>query len=118
MMAYLVVLVIDNVDHFPGVLDAWEEAGVAGVTILESSGIGRARRAGLQRDDFPLMPSLHDILYKERHHRTIFSVVDHEEQAEALARAAESVIGDLSQPDTGFLFVVELRQVYGLKKSH
>ena len=78
-MAYLVVLVIDNLDHCHPVLDAWEEVGVTGVTILESSGIGRARRAGLRRDDYPLMLSLTDILQsKERHHRTVFSVVDTE----------------------------------------
>ena len=84
-MAYLVVLVIDNLDHCHPVLDAWEEAGVTGVTILESSGIGRARRAGLRRDDYPLMLSLTDILQsKERHHRTVFSVVDTDEQVEML----------------------------------
>jgi nitrogen regulatory protein PII len=117
MMAYLVVLVIDNVDHCPSVLDAWEEAGVTGVTILESSGIGRARRAGLRRDDYPLMLSLHDILQsKERHHRTVFSVVDTEEQVQTLAKAAESVMGDFDQPHTGMMFVVELHQVFGLEK--
>ena len=116
-MAYLVVLVIDNLDHCHPVLDAWEEAGVTGVTILESSGIGRARRAGLRRDDYPLMLSLTDILQsKERHHRTVFSVVDTDEQVEMLAKAAQAVLGDFDQPHTGMLFAVELHRVYGLKK--
>ena len=116
-MAYLVVLVIDNLDHCHPVLDAWEEVGVTGVTILESSGIGRARRAGLRRDDYPLMLSLTDILQsKERHHRTVFSVVNTDEQVEMLAKAAQSVLGDFDQPHTGMMFVVELHRVYGLKK--
>lgn len=32
-MAHLVVLVLDNLTQFPHVLEAWEEAGVSGVTI-------------------------------------------------------------------------------------
>lgn len=116
-MAYLVVLIVDNLDHFQPVLDAWEAEGVTGVTILESSGIGRARRAGLRRGDYPLMLSLRDILQsKEYHHRMLLSVVDSETKVEGLARAAEAVMGDLNQADTGLMFVVELYKVYGLQK--
>lgn len=116
-MAYLVVLIIDNLDHCHPVLDAWEAEGVTGVTILESSGLGRARRAGLRRDDYPLMLSLRDIMQsKERHHRTLLCVVDSETKVEALARSAEAVMGDLNQADTGLMFVVELYKVYGLQK--
>ena len=60
-MAYLVVLVLDDPDLRDGLLDAWERAGARGVTILESSGIGRVRRAAL-RDDTPLLPSLRNLL--------------------------------------------------------
>ncbi len=58
-MNYLVVLIVDDPDHCPAILNAWEEAGVSGVTILESSGLGRLRQGGLM-DDLPLMPSLSD----------------------------------------------------------
>ena len=56
-MSYLVVFVLDDPDRCQDVLDAWEGAGVKGITILESTGIGRVRQAGI-RDDIPLMPSL------------------------------------------------------------
>ena len=63
------------------------------------------------------MLSLHDILQsKERHHRTVFSVVDTDEQVQTLAKAAQAVMGDFDQPHTGMMFVVELHQVFGLKK--
>ena len=42
-MAFLVVLIVDDVDKCRPILDAWEAAGAGGVTILESSGIGRVR---------------------------------------------------------------------------
>jgi nitrogen regulatory protein PII len=115
-MAYLVVVIVDDLDQCNPILDAWETAGVTGVTILESYGIGRIRQKSI-RDDFPLMPTLRNLLRsEEHHHRTLFSVVETEKQVQVLAEAAQSVVGDFDQPDTGFMFVVPLHQVFGLNK--
>jgi hypothetical protein len=59
-MAHLVVFVLDNLEQCSAVLEAWEEAGALGVTILESTGLRRLR--GVMRDDLPLLPSLRDLL--------------------------------------------------------
>ena len=116
-MSYLVVLIADDPDDCPVVLDAWEELGVSGVTILESSGLGRLRRAEL-RDDLPLMPSLSDFLHaREIPHRTLFSVVNSEEIADQMAAAAQKIIGDLDNPHTGFLFVMPVLKAYGLGRK-
>ena len=47
-MYFQVVFVLDNEDHCGNVLAAWEDAGIRGVTILESSGLGRVHKAGLR----------------------------------------------------------------------
>jgi nitrogen regulatory protein PII len=116
-MAYLVVLVLDDPDRCQDILDAWEAAGAPGVTILDSSGLGRVRRAGI-RDDVPLMPSLSDLLRRqEDHHRTLFSVVKDQSQVEAIAQATQAIIGELDRGHTGLLFAVPVSQVYGLHKK-
>jgi len=116
-MAYLVVLVLDDPDRCRDVLDAWEAAGAPGVTILDSSGLGRLRRAGI-RDDVPLMPSVIDLFRRqEDHHRTLFSVVKDQSQVEAIAQATQAIIGELDRGHTGLLFVVPVSQVYGLAKK-
>jgi nitrogen regulatory protein PII len=116
-MAYLVVLVLDDPDLCRDVLDAWEAAGAPGVTILDSSGLGRVRRASI-RDDIPLMPSLSDLFRRqEDHHRTLFSVVKDQSQVEAIAQATQAIIGELDRGHTGLLFVVPVSQVYGLHKK-
>ncbi len=116
-MAYLVVLVLDDPDRCIDVLDAWEAAGAPGVTILDSSGLGRVRRAGM-RDDLPLMPSLSDLFRREENrHLTLFSVVKDQSQVEAIAEATQSVVGELDRGHTGLLFVVPVGQVYGLHKK-
>jgi nitrogen regulatory protein PII len=114
-MAHLIVFVLDNLEQGSEVLEAWEEAGVPGVTILESIGLGRLRRA--LQDDLPLMPSLNDILgERELHHRTLFSVVEDEATLEKVIAATQRVIGDFTRHHTGLLFVVPVGRVLGLEK--
>jgi len=87
-----------------------------GITILESTGLRRMQAA--IRDDLPLMPSLRDLLAgQETHHRTLFSVVPDDATVDRIFAATERVVGDLSQPNTGFLFVVPVSRVLGLQKQ-
>ena len=116
-MYSMVMFVLDDADYCPNILDAWEKAGIFGVTILESSGLGKVRSSG-QRDDIPLMPSLSDLFKStELRHRTLFTVVDSQEKIDAILAATESVVGDIDQSDTGFLFVMPVSHVYGRSKK-
>lgn len=115
-MAHLVVFVLSNLEQCPAVLDAWEQAGVPGVTILESTGLGRLR--GVMRDDLPLLPSLADLLARqELRHRTLFAVVPDEAAVEQVIAATEQIVGDLSRHHAGFFFVVPVSRVLGLEKG-
>lgn len=115
-MAYLVVLVLDNPDQCPDVLQAWDEAGVPGATILESTGMARMQKAIW--DDLPLVPSVRDLLgTRELHHRTLFTVVQDEETVDQIVAATQAVIGDLNTHHTGILFVVPVVRVLGLERK-
>jgi nitrogen regulatory protein PII len=115
-MSFLVVLVVDDLDKVTDILHEWEQIGVPGITILESTGMGRIRRAGY-RDDLPLMPSLQDLFEGEEiHHRTLFAVVEDEALVDRMIAAAEKVIGDLDEAHTGFLFVAPVVKVRGMGK--
>ncbi|MBT3337749.1 MAG: hypothetical protein HN855_08365 [Anaerolineae bacterium] len=115
-MYSMVMFVLDEVNYCHDILNAWEDAGIFGVTILDSSGLGRVRTG--VRDDIPLMPSLSDLFKNsETQHRTLFTVVDSEEQIEAIVKATEAVVGDLEEANTGFLFVMPVSHVYGRSKK-
>jgi len=115
MMAYIVVLVLDNPDQCHDVLTAWEEAGAPGATILESTGLHRLR-GRLLCDDAPLFPSVrHLVQGEELRHRTIFAVIEDEETMERVIAATEALI-DFSQPHTGLLFTLPVGRVVGLKR--
>ena len=116
MMTHLLVYVMDNLQQCPDVLDAWEEAGATGVTILESTGLARLRSA--MRDDLPLLPSLQDLLgSRELHHRTLLTVIEDEATLERVIATTEQIIGDFTRRNTGLLFVVPVSRVLGLEKQ-
>jgi hypothetical protein len=116
-MTFLVVLIVNDPDDCPAILDEWEAAGVLGVTILQSTGLGHIRRAGL-RDDISLMPSLSDIFESDEvQHRTLLSVVEGQEMVDKMVAIAQRIIGNLDDPHTGFLFCVPVAQVYGLGRD-
>ncbi len=113
---FLIVLVLDDPDRTRDVLDAWDAVGVTGATILESTGMARVRGVGI-RSDLPLMPSLASLLRgEEDRHRTLFTIVQDQLQVDTAVEETQAVIGDLGRENTGFLFVLPVLQVYGLRK--
>ncbi len=116
-MAQMLVLVLDKVELAADVMKAWREAGAPGITMLDSTGPGRLRRSML-RDDIPLMPSLTDLLLSdEAHHRTLFTVLPDEETVQRVVEATIAVVGDFSQPHTGFMFSLPVGHAWGLHKA-
>ena len=114
-MHYMVMLVLDDIRACSTVLDAWEKVGTRGITILESTGLGRVRKAMGMRDDIPLMPSLISLLQsREERHRTLISVVDSEEMVDELIATTEQITGDLQAPNKGVIFVLPVLRAIGL----
>ena len=114
-MHYMVMLVLHKVDSGKDILDAWDELGVGGITILETSGMGRAKRVTLTHD-IPLMPSLSDFLRRpELRHRTFFTVVEDETWVDRIIEVTEEIIGNLEGPNNGVLFVLPVARAVGMK---
>ena len=115
IMYQMVVLVLDDLDKSAAILEAWERAGVSGVTILESTGLGRLHRNLGAMDDLPLMPSLQRMLRtREEQHRTIFTLVEGDTLVDTLIRATEEITGDLNEANRGIIFVLPVMRVIGI----
>ncbi|MCB9136537.1 MAG: P-II family nitrogen regulator [Anaerolineales bacterium] len=114
----LILFILHDAELLEELLDAWEEAGVSGATILHSSGLGRVRQGNSWRDDLPLMPSLKSLFdHEEYFSRTLFTVVEDEAMVDKVLAATEKTIGDLNQPDTGLMVVIPTARVYGLRTN-
>lgn len=92
---YTIFFVLDDPDKLREVLDALEKVGISGVTILESTGLNRVKRKA-----FP-MRYLPDFYNQEENHLTLMTIVKEEAMIEACLQATESVVGELSNPNTG-----------------
>lgn len=106
---FMVLLVLDNPDHLEAVLQAWNQAGVRGATIIESTGIHRRlKRLIPMRYLFQAQGS------EEEGHLTLLAIVEGQAQVEACLRATETVTGDLDGPSTGIFAAWPLTTVKGL----
>lgn len=115
-MPQLVSLVVHDPGRVDAIVRAWLEAGVTGMTLLDSSGLGRHMREHDLRDDLPLFPSMRKLLEGAEHHsRLLFSVVPDDFDLERLIEATEDVLGPLDRPDSGILFVIPVTRAVGLQ---
>jgi nitrogen regulatory protein PII len=115
---FMIMFILNDPDRCQDVLDAWEAAGVAGVTILRSTGLGRIRAKMGLTDDMPLIPSLDDFFQTDENlNRTLVSIIREKSVVDRVVQATQSVLGDLNQPNTGILVVLPVLEAYGLDRN-
>lgn len=103
---YMIMFVLDNPEQLDDVLDAWQGAGVSGVTYLESSGFHRRQAHILGARFVVTLPALVERI--ENGSYTLLSVVSDMETVQACCRATEGVLGNLDEPNTGVLVAWEV----------
>jgi hypothetical protein len=110
---HMVMFVLDDPDLLDKVLDAWEAIDVSGVTIIESTGINRRAQARLV--GAPFMAGINRMMGSTMEgHYTLFTIVKGPQMVEACIRAAESVVGDFNEPNSGVLAAWPLTYVKGV----
>ncbi len=115
---YMIFFVLHDSCALQEVLDAWEATGVNGITIFPSTGLKRLRSKDVLREDLPLIPSIEDIEKQEEClNRTLITIVQNEVMVDKVVEATESVVGDLSSPNTGILTVLPVLKAYGLDRN-
>lgn len=113
---YLLIMVLDDATRLGEVLEAWTQAGVQGVTVLESTGLQRIMR----RKEAGSMFMGFSRLFQDAGigHNTLFALIDSLQVAEVAVAATEGVLGDLRQPHTGIVFVVPVARSWGLPEPY
>lgn len=110
--------VLDDPALLNDLLEAWTDAGVRGITILESTGVHRVRSRA-SATDAPFMLGFSRLLRTDQvGHNTLFAAVPNMDVVHRVVAATELVVGDLSQPNTGVLFAVPVAAAWGLPKPY
>lgn len=107
---------IHDLEYVDGVVHAWVEVGIRGLTLIDSRGPTQSLDRGGARDDLPIFPSLPSMLEtSSTEDRPLSSVVEDDIEIDRLVRATEAAVGELSRFGTGFLFILPVTRVVGLQ---
>jgi len=111
---YVLVLVLDDSAHLQDVLEAWQDAGVPGITVLDSTGVRRIRER-LDTGEAPLFMGFSRLLRPcSPSNSTLFALVKDMETIHNAIMGTERIIGDLTQPHTGIAFALPVEAAWGL----
>lgn len=117
----LVVLITAQIEAGLDIAQAWQEANAPGVTIVRSHGLHtlqkelRSGQVELPRMMVSMGVAMAAIIDNmEERGEIILSVVD-DELVNALIAAANQVLGDLTEPNHGVLFVVPIDRAIGIR---
>lgn len=106
----LVVLVLNQTDALNELLHQFVEEKISGATVIDSSGMGH-----IIANQVPMFAMFAE-LKKERedHSKTILTVVKNAEEREHVLRVVESVLGDITQPNTAVFFSLPVAFAKGI----
>ena len=108
----LLVFVLNKEELLEEILEAFLELNIQGATILDSVGMG-----SILAQDIPIFAGFKHLLQGSRPaNKTILTVIP-EEQVELVIEAIEQVVGPLSEPGNGIIFVLDVDRVHGLTKT-
>lgn len=109
---YMIMFVLDDINHLDDVLTSWSDIGITGATILESSGLHRK----LQKK-IPMRYTYDNSLMEETGNLTLFVMVENETDVHSCLKAIENIVGDLDQPNTGVFSSWPVTMMKGIPSS-
>lgn len=107
-------LILNKTEKLNDVLEAYVKVGIKGATVVDSQGMGSA----LSESNLPMFGGfLRTVLDNNRpFNKVIFSVVKDEEVLNDAIVAVEDILGDMSKPGVGLMFVMPVDRVVGWTK--
>lgn len=116
----LVILITAQAENGLTVAQAWQDAGAPGVTIIRAHGLHSLQREAregtveLPRSALSMAAMMAAIIDRvEERAELILSVVD-DDMVNTLEKAAANILGDLSERDTGVMFILPIERAIGV----
>lgn len=110
----LLFLVLNKTEKLDEVLTGFAKNGIKGATIIDSMGMARLLSDKHDDNDISFLSSLRVFLSPERERNNIILTVIQDSQLETAIKSIETVIGDLSEKDTGVVFSVPVDFAKGI----
>ncbi len=113
-MSKLLMIILNDIQILPDLLEVWRKIGVPGTTILKSVG-GHRTRTWLERVGLGAINNLFET--REVQTRTVFAVFDDDDLLNQAVAEAERLVGGFERPNSGLVLVLPVEQAKGLFKA-
>jgi hypothetical protein len=110
----LLFFVLNKTDQLDAVLTEFANRSIGGATILDSMGMARLLSQEHNEDEIPFLGTLRTFLNPARQKSNLILTVLSDERVAEAVDAIESVVGDLSEKDTGIVFSLPIDFAKGL----
>ncbi|HHW66286.1 MAG: hypothetical protein PWP07_1334 [Epulopiscium sp.] len=110
---YALFIVLNEVEYLPDILYKIRQLGIRGATVIDSMGSRAIEEKS--RYDIPLIGGFMKSLEGgTQSNKTIFSVIEREEQVELVMEYVERILGgDMQKPNKGIMFVLPVTHMRG-----
>jgi len=109
---YVLFIVLNEPEYLPKVLYTMKRLGIRGATVIDSMGA-----SSINKDiyNIPVFGGLMKSLDGDtKYNKTIFSVIEREEQVERTMQHIEKILGgDMKKPNKGIMFVLPVTHMRG-----
>ncbi len=113
---HILVVVLRKLDYLEQLLAAVMEAGVSGMTIINTRGISHASFKQTV-SEFSIAAVLSTLFMSEKHEsKVLLCVVDSDELCQELCRRMDDAISDIDEPNTAIYFTLPVENLRGLTK--
>lgn len=99
------IFILNDVRKLSKLLHEWQHNGITGATILNSTGMAKALFAN---NDEAIIGSIRHLLDNDREENKTLFVLLQQDKVNTAIKVIESVVGDLSQPNTGLVFTIDI----------
>ena len=110
----LLFIVLNKTEKIDAVLSEFARKKICGATVVDSMGMARMLSQKHDDNDIPLLASLRRYLNPERTKNFLIFAAIEDGQLQEAVKTLESVIGDLSNKDTGIVFSVPIDYTKGI----
>ncbi|MGD9605578.1 MAG: hypothetical protein AB7V00_05465 [Bacilli bacterium] len=109
----LLVYVMNDVNLLDRFVHELKDAQIKGATIINSTGMGRKL---VESDDFDIIGSLKALFDTPRTDSKVILMALEDEQVNVAIDIIDRLAGDLSKPNSGILFTLNIELIKGYKK--
>ncbi len=110
----LVFFVLNKTEKLDDLLSEFGRRNICGATVVESKGMARLLSQRYDDDEIPILGSLRQYLNPERTRNFLILIVVPADRLQEVVGTIESVVGDLSEKDTGIIFSVPVDFTKGI----